>query len=264
MDAATHTATAPSPRLSRPKIRRKFWTEAELAILREHYPRGGLAAVPSLVERHGDRSVLNKAWALGVRCQPPRKPRIETDEHIDAAIRRFYAEARPKGATKRFAALIARPAWWVKKRASMLGVAVPREKEPAWSDAEIELLGECAHRVIPVIRRIFARHGYRRTETAIAVQLNRRGIARTSVDEWSAHELAGLLGVDGKTVTRWIAVEGLPATRRGTRRVESQGGDEWVIRRRALRTWIARHQQLVDLRKVERFWFLDLAFGGAA
>ena len=70
-----------------------------------------------------------------------------------------------------------------------------------------------------------------------------------------------MFGVDGKTVTRWIACEDLPARRRGTARTAAQGGDEWEIERRKLRAWIRDHAQLVDLRKVDRYWFIDLAFG---
>ena len=241
---------------------RRKWTAAELAALREHYPRGGVAAVATLHARHSPRSISAQAWKLGVRYRPPRASKIPTDEHIDEAIRRHYLGTGPRDRTKVFASRIGRPAWWVKKRATALGIAVSRERQPEWTEAELDLLERNAHRVIPVLRRIFARNGFSRTETAIAVQLKRRGISRTSTDAWSAHELSQLLGVDGKTVTRWIASQGLAAKRRGTQRLSSQGGDEWVITRRSLRQWIATHQQLVDLRKVDRFWFLDLAFGG--
>ena len=113
--------------------------------------------------------------------------------------------------------------------------------------------------------RILRKAGYVRSATAVHVKRKRLklGVAeeRRAAGLYSAHELAELLGVDPKTVTRWIAQEGLPARRRGTARTARQGADEWEIPITKLGPWIRDHAQLLDLRKVDRFWFIDLAFG---
>lgn len=93
---------------------------------------------------------------------------------------------------------------------------------------------------------------------------DRLGCDTADPDHFTAGQLAVLLGVDGKTVTRWIKVENLPGKKRGTARTEAQGGDMWWIARKNLKTWIGSHAQLIDLRKVDRFWFIDFAFGMAA
>jgi len=233
------------------------------------YANGGIQAARAALPHRHERALYMKAGELGVRS--PRKGirrvrKYEPSEQIDAAIRRYYetCEDRPiVGRMKAFAKTLSRPAWWVKKRAAAMGLAVPSDKSPRWTPDEVALLEQHARKAIPVIRRIFKAHGFKRTEAAIGLQLKRGDYDRESTNHWTAHALAVLMGVDGHTITRWIDKEGLPAKRRGTNRVPEQGGDMYVIARPQLRQWIATHQRLVDLRKVDRFWFLDLAFGRA-
>ncbi len=183
---------------------------------------------------------------------------------IDAEIRRVY-EAKPehRGVVNELARRVGRPRWWVGKRALVLELKAPRFKEPDWTARELELLSTFAHHQPSVIARKFKAHGFRRSETAIVVMRKRQALDLHDPDHFTAMQLAGLLGVDGKTVTRWIFHEGLPAGRRGTVRTPQQGGDMHWIERKQLRVWMGRHAQLIDLRKVDRFWFLDLAFGSA-
>lgn len=247
---------------------RRPWTAQERALLCQAYVEGGIAKARAALPYRGDRGLYMEAHKLGLRS-PTQKPRsirrYETSEHIDAAIRAYYQSERMNdfGRCGAFARQLNRPDWWIRKRAAILGLAVPRLKPVEWSQAELDLLEKHGHKALANIRRILKTNGFVRTETAIGLQLKRRGIERSSMDEYSAHALAKLMGVDSKTVTRWIAVDGLPAKRRGTHRTAEQGGDAWVITRSSLRRWIASHQQLVDLRKVDRFWFLDLALGPA-
>ena len=49
----------------------------------------------------------------------------------------------------------------------------------------------------------------------------------------------------------------LKASRRGTARTESQGGDTYWITHAAVREFVLTHPDEVDLRKVEKWWFLD-------
>jgi hypothetical protein len=78
----------------------------------------------------------------------------------------------------------------------------------------------------------------------------------------SAHQTAECFGVDAKTVTRWISLGLLRADRRGTERVAEQGGDMWFIREKYLRRFVLENLNQVDLRKVDKYWFVDLITGG--
>lgn len=256
---------APEPSLAL-RRHRYYWSTAEERTLREHYGTpGGPARCAELLGRSLG-SVYTHARSLGlraVRYVPARfgARRYSVEPWIDAEIRRIYLEPPRAGAISELAGRIGRPRWWIAKRAIALGLSAPRFKELPWSAAEIELLRRLAHHIPAVIARKFRAAGFKRTATAIVVKRKRLDLDLRDPNHYTATQLAGLMGVDAKTVTRWIKCEGLRASRRGTRRVAAQGGDMYWIARRDLRGWIARHAQLIDLRKVDRFWFLDLAFG---
>jgi hypothetical protein len=54
----------------------------------------------------------------------------------------------------------------------------------------------------------------------------------------------------------------LRATLRGTDRTEIQGGDTFWITQIAVRDFVLSYPDEVDLRKVEKWWFLDLVTNG--
>lgn len=239
-----------------------YWTQREIALLKEHYPLGGLARARDYLPSRSSSAILVKASSLGLHCaaRGPRR-RLLQDPHFDRELRELYARPPQRGAASKFAEEHRVPRWFVLRRAQILGLAMQRTGYAPWSSKELVLLAENASKSPEVISRMLREIGFSRSATAVVIQLKRRGVDRSDPDEWSAAGLAVLLGVDPKTVSGWIANAGLPAVRRGTRRSERQGGDAWVISRRALRNWIGSHPQLIDLRKVDKFWFLDLAFG---
>lgn len=240
----------------------RYWTTPEVKVLREHYPLGGAVACLPLLPYRTLGMVYAKASALGIKA--PYVPRSgfkrrtwTTDEHMDAAIRRVYQLPPRKNAINELAAALQRPRWWVSNRAADLGMVQPRFKEPEWTEAEIELLGDNSHKDVAAIQKLFLRHGYKRTRTALSVKRTRLHFSTQDPGYCTATALARLLGVDAKTVTRWIEKEGLPATRRGTARLEIQGGDHWSIALKQFRAWISAHRQLVNLRKVDQPWFYE-------
>lgn len=242
---------------------RRFWTGREEKIMREKYPTGGVPACLPLLPGRSASSIYNRAGIMGLR-KPDKTGRIQdrqrwtTNEHIDALIQRTYATDTSKSAINRLAKTIGRPRWWVSKRATKLGLVTPRFKQPAWTTAEEDLIAEQAHRHPRTLQKMLARRGYVRTETAITVKLKRLGADRSDPDHFTANALAGVMGVDPKTVTGWIIKGWLKAARRGTDRVAVQGGDEWWIHRRDVRAFIVENTAAVDIRKVEKFWFVDL------
>jgi hypothetical protein len=248
------------------------WTAQEDQVLRTRWVVGGYAAVREYLPRRTYAAIVTRASTLRLRAPAhvrKRPQRYFTTEHIDRAIRDGYLAATgDKAEIRRLAERVGRPRWWVSRRALELGLRQPTKREPPWTDAELELLESLAHHSVEVIRRKMAVKGFRRSTTAIAVKVKREGISLRESREisgiYSATGLARLLGVDAKTVTRWIQVEGLPATKAGTDRTEAQGGDEYRIKARALRTWIGDNATRIDLRKVSRDWFIDLMMGRAA
>ena len=178
-------------------------------------------------------------------------------------IRDLYAAAPGRAQVQDVARRCGRPQWWVQKRAVQLGIVTPRYKEPLWSEAELAYLEAHAHLSVQVLRKKFAQRGWRRTASAIALRVKRGGFPTQDPDRWVAAQLAVLMGVDRGTVTRWIKREGLPAAVEPSRTGTGPDALEmYRVSRRDLRRWIGTHAQLVDLRKVDRYWFIDLAFGG--
>lgn len=82
-----------------------------------------------------------------------------------------------RGAITELAEKIKRPRWYVSRRARELGLKTPRFKEPAWSQAEIQLLHDTAHIHTRNAQQRFKREGFNRSETAIHVKRKRMGIS---------------------------------------------------------------------------------------
>ncbi|HZR35163.1 MAG TPA: hypothetical protein VFA75_07290 [Nevskia sp.] len=239
-------------------------------MVREHYPVAGLDGCQALLPQRSRGSIYQQAAKMKLRAPGMVKVRQNwpKDPFIDASIRTVYERKPERRAVVELAERIGRPRWWVCKRARELGLVGPRFKESPWTDAELELLGEHAHKSLGSLARIFRKHGFPRSETAIKVKLKRLGLslidARQIAGLYSAHQLAGLFGVDGKTVTRWISLGMMKASRRGTARTEAQGGDDWQVTEKQVRQFIINNPQSVDLRKVDKLWFIETLGRAAA
>ena len=243
------------------KIARRYWTTKEERVLHALYPTGGPAAVKEKLPHRTLRAIYNRARSVGLVApgQPEMRQSWSTSPQIDDAIRRVYQSTPTDGAIDHLAMSCARPRWWVSRRAAALGLVTPRFKEPEWTCEELDLIEQYAHRSSVTIQRILARHGFKRTATAITVKLKRIGADRLDIDHYSATALAGMFGVDATTVSGWIERGWMKARRRGTERTPQQGGDMWWIGRKDVRRFVVENTARVDLRKItDKFWFVDL------
>ena len=243
----------------------KYWTNQEIATLREVWPRGIEAALEALPGRTPS-AIYTKASALKIKGQlgagSRRRRKHTPTPEIDAAIAEVYLGKPRSNMVNELAARLEMPRWWVSKRARALGLTVPRFKEPGWTEAEDELLLATLQHVPTHARRLFAKAGYIRTATAIVLRRKRIGFrARQRDDVYTAGRVALMLGMDPGTVCDWIDQGLLDAWLRGTARTERQGGDGWFVAPGSLRDFIRDNPNRVDLRKVDRLWFLEFAFG---
>jgi len=144
----------------------------------------------------------------------------------------------------------------------MLGAATVRTKEPPWSAEEDKLLAEIGWMLPERIVVVFRERGFKRTLTAIAVRRKRLRL-RTTIDGLTAQGLAGMLGIDIKTVTRWIKADELEAERAG---VSRDNHDYFHITTAQLRAFFLRFPERIVLSKLERvgskMWFLEIITGG--
>lgn len=243
----------------------KPWTTHEVRLLQDIYPHKGASAAAAALPERGLHAIYAKALRLGLsapdnssRLAGRRFERVHvTTPQIDQMIRDAYTLRRQeRGFCKRLAIEVDRPKWWVVQRAIQLGCGVQRISPVPWSKQEVEILEQCATWTPQAIARRLKANGFKRTATAVAVQLKRREIDRHDPDRWTANELGPLLGVNPKTVADWIQRRGLPAKKLDIGR---QG--EYQIKRAGLRRWLKENHAYVDLRKVDQPWLWSLVLG---
>lgn len=235
-----------------------FWTTKEENLLRSSYAQGGAQAAHALLPWRTLRSITSHAYTLGLTSSAVIRTGVNQQRwhhtpELDAMIVAEYPRCTQRGSLDALAHRLGRPAWWLRRRAAALGVAAPKLREPAWCAAEDRVLHDAPHVGLSALQKRLQAIGHARSETAIAVRLKRLRLSRIDPDVYSCKGLADLMGVSAKVVTGWIVRDGLPATRR-------PGSDQttWRLHRRDVRTWICSHVALVDIRRADKWWLVDL------
>lgn len=262
------------PRLSKPYVpgrrAKRYWTEEENEILRTHYPTGGLAACAvRLPQHHSSRfSIYGQAYKLGLRKAGVKANRTkldfgpDMDERIRAGWERM--DGKKRGALNALADALGVPRWWLGKRMVKLGLDVtPHRKEPPWTAAEEALMARVPLHDLDRSSRIFREHGFYRSAIAIGVKAKRMQLSRRATHTTlSAVAAARIAGFDPKNFGTMIHRGEIAAVRRDDRRLPQQGGSRWMIEKDALRRFIVDNLERIDLRKVDKFSFVDLLVGG--
>ena len=79
---------------------------------------------------------------------------------------------------------------------------------------------------------------------------------------YSGRKVAEGFGIDSHSVCvlKWIQDRLLKAKKRGTKRTElhGEGGDIYYIKDKDIRQFIIENIEIIDLRKVDKFWFIDV------
>lgn len=241
------------------KRRNTPWTQADIDVLRRHYPGGGAVACRSLLPHRTPGSIHEKAKQLGLKVKGSTRNhllRYSNSPHIDAAIRRYYLEPR-KGGLSRLAIQVNRPRQWISARARYLGVTQPRFQEAAWSEAEIDIIRQHASKTTYAIARILTKAGYRRTSGGVRQKLLKMRCDRSDDDTYSACGLADLFGVDEHLVLRWIDKGWLKAQIKPS---ESKRRF-FSIHHNAVRRFVIENVGAIDIRRCDKHWFVDLLTG---
>jgi hypothetical protein len=187
---------------------------------------------------------------------------ITTTPGIDAAIRRAYASGK-FGAARRCADACNRPRWWIVARAKELGLRqLKTQHGKPWTDRERGVVRAAAHLPVGEIKARLKASGYRRTPAMILALMAREKIEATRDRPLSGSQVAELMGVDINTLTRHIGGGRLIAGRAGE--VTPNGSAQYLIEPVELARFIIKHPQMIDLRKVDPVWFIDLLAHHAA
>jgi len=167
----------------------------------------------------------------------------------DELIRKRY-DSRTETITD-LARIFSVPRWAVRRRAGMLGVS--RVKELPWSSEEVAFLeaNYSKKSVFWISKKLH------RSVTAILMKKRRLGLRKTD-DGYTLRMVCEGFGVDHHKVGRWIKQGWLKPRGRG---VDRPQGDYRFFTDEALRRFVRKHPDQIDLRRVEKLWFIDLLAG---
>jgi len=204
--------------------------------------------------------------AMPLDYEPPRRsfkprkwPAITPEMHVK--IKRLYQDKIDgSGEVRAFAKRHGLPRWKVTRYAQNQGWVPKQKKEPNWSEAELRVLKNNAQHSPEVICRKLKKAGYKRTLVGIVLKRRRMRFLQ-NLKGMSARETALCLGEDSHFVTRAIDKGLLKAERRESARKPQQGGEIWYIREKDIRRFIIENIHLIDLRKVDKYWFVELLAG---
>ncbi len=187
-----------------------------------------------------------------------KKPcRFPITPEIHEAIVRIYQRDTGNGQVAALANRLNYPRWKITRYAIRAGLIAKQKKEPDWNEREIHILELNAHRCPEIIQRKLKISGFIRSVTGIVLKRKRMRFLG-NLDGMSARSVADCLGVDVHFIMRAIQGGRLKAERRGTQRIESQGGDFWYIKEKAIKEYILNWINEIDIRKVNKHWFVDL------
>uniref|UniRef100_A0A6H2A099 Putative DNA binding, helix-turn-helix domain containing protein n=1 Tax=viral metagenome TaxID=1070528 RepID=A0A6H2A099_9ZZZZ len=194
---------------------------------------------------------------IGMVGQPCKRARYVITPEMHERIEKVYKRDTGNGQVAALAKALGLPRWKVTRYAISQGWIAKQKKEPYWTEEETDLLQKLARYSPRVIRHKMIYRGYIRTETAIVLKMKRMSM-RQNLEGHSARDVARCLGVDDHFVTRAIKAGHLKATRRGLARTDRQGGDHWYIRDKAIKDYILSCLHEIDIRKVNKYWFVDM------
>lgn len=194
----------------------------------------------------------------GTSYRPTRWP-ITPDIH--RMLEQVYRHDTGSGQVRDLARRLNYPRWKLTRYAITQGWIARSKKEPDWSDKELLILQHAAHLSTSRIQLRLKAAGFARTETGIVLKRKRMRFLQ-NLTGMTAHQAAECLGVDCHFITRAIKCGKLITDHRGTARTSQHGGDMWFIKEKHLRTYIIENLNEIDIRKVDKHWFVDLLITG--
>ncbi|MDH4027640.1 MAG: hypothetical protein OEU95_02260 [Nitrospirota bacterium] len=150
------------------------------------------------------------------------------------------------------------PRWAVYQRALKIGAVQSCHQKRPWEDEEITILEKNAQYEPLTIKKRLAKAGYERSIASIVLKRKRMRML-LNLEGISASLCAGFLGVDLHWVLNYIRQGLLKAE---MIRQDREGKANYFIREKDLRRFIVNNPDLVDLRKVEKYYFIELVANG--
>ena len=192
-----------------------------------------------------------------MRGQRQKRNKYPISAEMHAEIKAVYLIASENGEINALAAKLGYPRWKITRYAQEQGWIQKVYKQPNWTEAELEVLKANAHHAPDVIQRQLYKHGFSRSVTGIILRRKRSNFLK-QLDGRSATHYAKCFGVDIHFILDAILRLKLKARKRGTKRTENQGGDNWYILPEDVKEYIENHIEEIDIRKVDKIWFVKI------
>ena len=195
-----------------------------------------------------------------IRRRKPNKWAITPDMHDE--IMAVYQGDTGDGQVRDMAIRLGLPRWKVTRCAIDNGWTAKQKKEPDWSEKELKILERNAHLTPSVIQRRLRKYGYHRSEVGIVIKRKRMRFLQ-NLNGHSARTVSECFGIDIHSVARYIEKGWLKAQKRGTYRTAAQGGDIYYIKDKWIKDFIIENVAVIDFRKVDKYWLVNLLTGKA-
>lgn len=151
------------------------------------------------------------------------------------------------------------PRWALYQRALKIGAVQSSHQKRPWEDEEIRILGKYARYEPLTIKKRLEKTGFQRSIASIVLKRKRMRLL-SNLEGVSACLCAEFLGVDLHWVLNHISAGSLKAE---VIRRDREGKANYHIREKDLRKFIIENPCLIDLRKVEKYYFIELVANGA-
>ena len=150
------------------------------------------------------------------------------------------------------------PRWALYQRALKIGAVTSSQQKKKWTDQEITILKKNAHYAPLTIRKRLERAGFQRSLASIVLKRKRMRLF-SNLEGMSACLCAEFLGVDLHWVLKHIKSGFLKGE---VIRYDREGKVNYYVREKDIRKFIINHPELIDLRKVEKYYFIELLANG--
>ncbi len=170
----------------------------------------------------------------------------------DQVLRDRY-DGTIKGRAAEIAVVLGWPTWAIKRRAAELGLTYHVDPKPWTKEEEAFLLEHAGSRLLPWIARKL-----QRSVTSVKMKCRHLDLSHRYRKGYTLRELALCFGCDHHVIERWVRENKLQIRRRGTERER----DAWHVTDADLLRFISEHPMAFQLRRVDRFWFMDLVTNG--
>jgi hypothetical protein len=150
------------------------------------------------------------------------------------------------------------PRWAIYQRALKIGAVTASHQKKPWENEEIKILEKNARYAPQAIKKKLAKAGFQRSMASIVLKRKRMRLL-SNLEGMSASLCAEFLGVDLHWVLNHINIGSLRAE---VIRHDREGKANYHIREKDLRKFIVYNPDLIDLRKVEKYYFIELVANG--